>query len=110
MNDFDEKIQILSKEVVCRHCAGTGQQYNLQCSFCAGTGKMLVARFERTGATQRGAYEIEFTGTKECVWRETNEAWSTSCGDLFTINDGTPEDNGMFFCHRCGRQLVVKKG
>ena len=62
MNDFDEKVQILSREVTCRHCAGTGQHYNLMCYFCGGTGKMNVVRFEKTGGTQKGEVEIEFSG------------------------------------------------
>ena len=48
--------------------------------------------------------------TKEatwCIWRETDEAWETSCGDLFTINDGTPAENNMNYCHKCGKRLVA---
>lgn len=62
MNKFDQKIQILSKEVTCRHCKGNGNVYGLLCSFCGGTGKMHVVRFEKTGATQMGENVIEFSG------------------------------------------------
>ncbi len=45
----------------------------------------------------------------ECIWQEIEdgEAWQTSCGELFVINDGTPAENGMVFCHHCGKKLVT---
>lgn len=41
-----------------------------------------------------------------CLWRETDEAWMTSCGETFIVNDGTPAENRMLFCYHCGKRLV----
>jgi hypothetical protein len=29
-------------------------------------------------------------------------AWDTACEETFVINDGTPAENHMRFCHSCG--------
>lgn len=39
-----------------------------------------------------------------CQWTE-DEAWSTSCGQLFEITHGTPGVNKMTFCSFCGRPI-----
>jgi hypothetical protein len=31
--------------------------------------------------------------------------WSTSCGNAFCLNHGTPSDNDMKFCCYCGLML-----
>ena len=33
-------------------------------------------------------------------------AWTTSCGHLFTLNEGGPVENMMAFCCYCGLRLV----
>jgi len=33
------------------------------------------------------------------------EIWYTSCGEVFILNGGTPEDNKMKFCPFCGKPL-----
>ena len=46
---------------------------------------------------------------QECIWIEdewSGGAWATACGALFVLNDGTPSQNGMLFCHHCGKRLV----
>jgi hypothetical protein len=44
-----------------------------------------------------------------CNWYqdgdETSETWGTSCGKYFTLNEGTPHENKMFFCCFCGNPL-----
>lgn len=32
------------------------------------------------------------------------------CGDIWTLNDGTPKDNEMYFCPRCAARLDLKEG
>lgn len=54
--------------------------------------------------------------SKRCSGREQQEciviedewsgAWTTACGELFIIEEGTPSQNGMLFCHHCGKRLV----
>lgn len=37
---------------------------------------------------------------------EDANSWECSkCGDLLLINDGTPYENGWFFCPHCGTKL-----
>ena len=43
-----------------------------------------------------------------CQWTEDGEAWATQCGDYFQIENGTPEDNRMVFCHHCGRPITTE--
>lgn len=40
-----------------------------------------------------------------CSWEEVGEAWETTCGHSFMLNDGTPSDNGMRYCCYCGKPL-----
>ena len=42
---------------------------------------------------------------EECHWRQDEDAWTTGCGQLFVLNDGTPADNHMRFCYHCGGKL-----
>jgi hypothetical protein len=45
-----------------------------------------------------------------CVWKENEDgAWATNCGQLFEVSNGTPEENGMLFCHFCGRKIHENK-
>lgn len=42
-----------------------------------------------------------------CHWREDSEGnWHMDCGTIYIINHGTPKENGMNFCHKCGKKLV----
>ncbi len=44
----------------------------------------------------------------ECIWSQDgidNNIWSTSCGEYFTIDDGTPYQNDFKFCYFCGKKL-----
>ena len=42
-----------------------------------------------------------------CTWQYGAFSWHTACGQEWMLNDGTPEQNGMRFCHSCGKTLVV---
>ena len=43
-----------------------------------------------------------------CTWQYGAFSWHTACGQEWVFNDGTPEQNGMRFCHSCGKPLVVE--
>jgi len=46
------------------------------------------------------------TPMSPCVWREDEDGvWHTTCLAQWVLNDGTPAENNMFYCHCCGRQL-----
>ena len=44
-----------------------------------------------------------------CSWRQADcdGPWRSDCGACFAILDGTPAENCMNYCHKCGRLLVV---
>lgn len=48
----------------------------------------------------------------ECVWTQEEEfdsrIYSTSCGRDWTMEEGTPEENGYKFCMGCGK--LIKRG
>lgn len=41
-----------------------------------------------------------------CTWTGSEDCWESSCGVAWTFPEGGPKDNGMRFCHCCGRALV----
>ena len=44
----------------------------------------------------------------ECVWSHADDdtdLWEGSCGIAWSLTDGTPKDNEMAFCPRCGGHL-----
>lgn len=45
-----------------------------------------------------------------CEWRHEEEGvYSTLCGEAFTFIDGGPVENGMNYCHHCGRPVVLEE-
>lgn len=50
----------------------------------------------------------------ECIWRlflaDEVPCYATSCGGAFTVMEGTPADNEMYYCPYCGQKLNVKEG
>ena len=47
--------------------------------------------------------------TCKCLWKKEEACWSTDCGRKFTVNDGSPWENGMVYCCFCGRVIYMKK-
>ena len=47
------------------------------------------------------------TDKMKCTWtrHSGDDPWSTSCRNAFTLEDGSPSDNGMEFCCYCGKPL-----
>ena len=42
-----------------------------------------------------------------CEWRESeSSSWVSDCGKEFYFEDGTPSDNGMVYCMKCGKPAV----
>lgn len=45
-----------------------------------------------------------------CTWSEGEFSWHTGCGKEWQFTDGgLPSENGMEFCHSCGKKLVVSE-
>ena len=46
-----------------------------------------------------------------CIWKwDVDGFWRGSCGIPWWMETGTPEENGMNFCPRCGKRLDQKGG
>jgi hypothetical protein len=70
-----------------------------------------------TGLSERWYYgksaiSVSYTRTdatrerQTCEWTEDIDGiYESNCGTLFEVNNGTPKDNGMVFCHHCGRKI-----
>ena len=54
---------------------------------------------------------VDFGGG-DCEWSNDCESgiWNTGCGSTWSFHDDGPEENGMNFCHSCGKHLVVEAG
>ena len=48
---------------------------------------------------KKGKWKLAFT-------EEENVYECSVCGELFLLNDGTPYDNAMRYCPRCGAKLL----
>lgn len=46
----------------------------------------------------------------ECKWHREDDSgiWNSGCGDTWSFHEDGPEENGMHFCHSCGKRLVVE--
>ena len=43
-----------------------------------------------------------------CNWYrddEDSDTWESNCGVLVTLNDGTPYQNDMRYCYKCGKPM-----
>ena len=48
------------------------------------------------------------TAADKCVWSQEDEGgdtYTTGCGQMWTFTEGTAKDNGMNFCHHCGKPV-----
>ncbi|WP_252959783.1 hypothetical protein [Pseudomonas simiae] len=51
----------------------------------------------------------EGSNLSTCTWSEGGFSWHTGCGKEWQFTDGgLPAENGMHFCHSCGKKLVVE--
>ncbi|MET0950215.1 MAG: hypothetical protein ABWY17_17195 [Pseudomonas sp.] len=46
----------------------------------------------------------------DCEWSQDDDSgiWNSSCGSTWSFHDDGPAENGMNFCHCCGKNLVVE--
>lgn len=42
-----------------------------------------------------------------CKWyrEDDSDMWQSPCGVAFTLNEGTPYQNGMRYCYKCGKPM-----
>lgn len=46
----------------------------------------------------------------DCEWNQDDDSgiWNSACGSTWSFHDDGPAENGMNFCHCCGKNLVVE--
>lgn len=46
-----------------------------------------------------------------CEWSQEDDSgiWNSGCGVTWSFHDDGPAENGMQFCHSCGKTLVVEE-
>lgn len=46
-----------------------------------------------------------------CEWSQEDDSgiWNSGCGATWSFHDDGPAENGMHFCHSCGKTLVVEE-
>lgn len=52
--------------------------------------------------------------SEQCEWKEDPDeymagCWDTACGEKWCFTEGGPTDNGMKFCHNCGKPVELAK-
>ena len=61
---------------------------------------------------RRVADELERRETPDCIWTydEAYEKYDTNCGASWQFIDGRVRENGVRYCHKCGRCVREAKG
>lgn len=77
---------------------------------------VLAEDFDRVTA-ERDALQQRLTAADEriderdgtCEWTREEDcgSWNSACGITWTFHDDGPAENGMHFCHSCGKTLVM---
>lgn len=58
---------------------------------------------------QHALHPADGSKPSTCTWSEVGFSWRTGCGKEWQFTDGgLPAENGMHFCHSCGKALVVE--
>ena len=71
----------------------------------------LTAQDHIRDATKMVAGHIADAGKMVCNWRQPTysdaecNAWQSDCDQYWAITEGTPTENGMKFCHGCGKPI-----
>ena len=67
---------------------------------------------ERDALQQRlnAADQLNDDRAATCEWsrEEDSGIWNSGCGETWSFHEDGPEENGMHFCHSCGKHLVVE--
>ncbi len=57
--------------------------------------------------------EITETEPERCKWTPADqfddEIWETGCGEEFIFTAEGPKENGVKFCHNCGKPIEISE-
>jgi hypothetical protein len=71
----------------------------------------LITKKERMGGIYTAPHDPDIRKQEPCLWKwDVDGFWRGSCGIPWWMETGTPEENGMNFCPRCGKRLEQKGG
>lgn len=84
---------------------GAAGEYIYYSDFDRVTAERDALQQRLTAADQRNA---DRDGT--CEWSQDDDSgiWNSGCGVTWSFHDDGPTENGMHFCHSCGKTLVVE--
>ena len=78
---------------------------------------VVVAEFDRVTA-ERDALQQRLNAADQlnddragtCEWSREDDSgiWNSGCGETWSFHEDGPEENGMHFCHSCGKHLMVE--
>ena len=76
-------------------------------------GKHAQAIRERDALQQRlnvADQRIDDFAGGDCEWCQDEDSgiWNSACGATWSFHDDGPAENGMNFCHCCGKKLVIE--
>lgn len=68
----------------------------------------LIDYLHQSGAALKPAKSDGDSST--CTWQHVDDRgiWDTGCGTSWAFTDEGPKENGMKFCHACGKTLMVE--
>lgn len=103
--------------VICRGCKAHGTYAEPPSGECPAPYKsdadMLAESLAREQALQQrlnAADQLNDDRAGTCEWSRENDSgiWNSGCGETWSFHEDGPEENGMHFCHSCGKHLVVE--
>lgn len=108
LNFSKELVDIVQIKAYCKNCGSELKcsnevrlsyppRYEYYCQNCK----------ERTFDTER-CPRIDYILKKKCRWIEVTDydSWQCSeCKEYFCFTEGTPKDNGYYYCPNCGAKM-----
>ena len=74
--------------------------------------QLAVAQLKINELQQRlnAADQLNDDRAGTCEWSREDDSgiWNSGCGETWSFHEDGPEENGMHFCHSCGKHLVVE--
>ncbi len=110
---FDEAVK-MAIETMCERYAEIEAEIIASCNDVHGDDaeldKFVFVNRKRLVALRAAIDALKQASAATCTWHEwEDETWSTSCGELWSFNEGGPEDNSALFCYHCGKRIKAEK-
>ena len=111
--DFERLRSIARRECT---CGGTPSVTKPLCNACILAAGFFRAEAEIEQLKDQGRPEV--TEPEKCSWAYSRDSswaysrdssWASSCGQDYVFEDGGPVENGVRFCHHCGKPVEVDK-